>query len=208
MSNRISGGQMIKKITFAVQLLLIIVLIFPVVVFSASDKMQSSQKMHPSSYSIGSSDILEIMTWKEPDFTRQAVLVRSDGKISFPLLGDIQAAGLTPVELSEEIENGLKKYVENPYVTVHVMDPQSKSFYILGEIQSTGQYPLRKNHTVLQAIALAGGFTEWASKKEIILFRYENGKEKIYRINYEKIVEGKDFGQNFKLIPDDTIIVP
>jgi polysaccharide export outer membrane protein len=143
-------------------------------------------------YKIGSGDILSIVTWKEPDFSRQDVLVRTDGKISFPLLGDVQAAGRTPMEIKKEIESGLKAYVENPIVTVTVKSPESQKFYILGEVKKTGEYPLIKGLTVLQAFAIAGGFTDWASKKEIILLRHENGKEKVYNINYKKIVNDKD----------------
>ena len=159
-------------------------------------------------YQIGVGDILEIVTWKEPDFTRQNVLVRSDGKISFPLINDFPAAGLTPMELKFNLEKALKAYVENPVVTVHVTNPLSQKFYVLGEVQRTGEYPLIKHLTVLQAFALAGGFTEWASKKEIILFRHENGKEKVIQINYKDIIKDKDFTQNVKIKADDTIIVP
>ncbi|UCF90813.1 MAG: polysaccharide biosynthesis/export family protein [Desulfobacterales bacterium] len=167
-----------------------------------------SAKASKSAYLIGAGDILEIITWKEPDFTRAEVLVRIDGKISFPLLDDIQAAGLTTLELKRIIEKGLKDYVETPVVTVHVRDPVSQKFYILGEVTRTGEYPLVKNLTVLQAFALAGGFTEWASKKEIILLRNEGGQNRIYRINYKNIVKGDDFDQNLNLRADDTIIVP
>jgi polysaccharide export outer membrane protein len=160
------------------------------------------------SYQIGIGDILEITTWKEEDFTREEVLVRTDGKISFPLLNDFPAAGLSPMELKYNIEKGLKAYVSHPVVTVHVRNPVSQKFYILGEVQRTGEYPLVKHLTVLQAFALAGGFTEWASKKEIILLRHEGGKDTIYRINYKDITKGKDFSQNLKLQADDTIIVP
>jgi polysaccharide export outer membrane protein len=160
------------------------------------------------SYQIGIGDILGITTWKEPDFSRENVLVRTDGKISFPLLNDFPAAGLSPVELKYNIEAGLKSFVSNPVVTVHIVDPVSQKFYILGEVLRTGEYPLVKHLTVLQAFALAGGFTEWASKKEIILLRHEAGKDKIFRINYKDITKGKDFKQNLKLRPDDTIIVP
>jgi polysaccharide export outer membrane protein len=160
------------------------------------------------SYQIGIGDVLEITTWKEPDFTREAVLVRTDGKISFPLLNDFPAAGLSPMELKYNIEKGLKDYVSTPVVTVHVREPVSQKFYVLGEVTKTGEYPLVKHLTVLQAFALAGGFTEWASKKEIILLRHEGGKDKIYRINYKDITKGKDFSQNLKLQADDTIIVP
>ena len=161
-----------------------------------------------SEYQIGIGDILEITTWKEPDFSREFVLVRTDGKISFPLLNDFPAAGLSPMELKYNIEAGLKAYVDHPVVTVHIKDPVSQKFYVLGEVLKTGEYPLVKHLTVLQAFALAGGFTEWASKKEIILLRHEGGKDKIYRINYKDITKGKDFSPNLKLRADDTIIVP
>jgi len=180
----------------------------------AADKKASQSKQIWSArdtrndYIIGAGDILEIVTWKEEDFTREEVLVRLDGKISFPLLNDVQAEGLTTVELKRVIETGLKDYVSNPEVTVHVRSPLSKRFYILGEVENTGEYPLVKHLTVLQAFALAGGFTEWASKKEIILLRNIDGKDKIYRINYKDIAKGKDFSQNIKLKADDTIIVP
>ncbi len=159
-------------------------------------------------YYIGSGDILEISTYQEPAFTREEVMVRQDGKITFPLLSDIQADGLTPVALAKKIETELKKYIENPNVTVYVRDPKSKKFYVLGEVKTTGEYPLTKRLTVLQAFAIAGGFTEWASKKEIILLRHEGGEEKIFRINYKNIVGGKDLSQNLQLKEDDTIIVP
>ena len=167
-----------------------------------------SAKTSAQDYEIGTGDILEITTWKEPDFSREEVLVRLDGKITFPLLNDVQAAGLTTLDLKGVIENGLKDYVANPVVTVNVRQPLSKRFYILGEVLNTGEYPLVKHLTVLQAFAVAGGFTEWASKKEIILLRTEGGKEKIYRINYKDITKGKDLSQNLKLQADDTIIVP
>jgi len=159
-------------------------------------------------YRIGNGDILEIVTWKEPDFSREEILVRLDGKISFPLLNDVQAAGKTTTELKNSIENGLKEYVADPNVTVTVTNAGSQRFYILGEVVNTGEYPLTKNLTVLQAFALAGGFTEWASKKEIILFRQVDGKEQVIRINYKGIVNDKDFSQNVKIAADDTIIVP
>lgn len=167
-----------------------------------------SAKESKNAYQIGSGDILEIITWKEPDFSREEVLVRTDGKISFPLMDDIQAVGLSPLELKRNIEKGLKDYVSSPFVTVHIRDPQSKKFYILGEVVNTGEYPLVKRLTILQAFAIAGGFTEWASKKEIILLRNEDGQEKTYRINYKNIAKGNDIKQNLTLKADDTIIVP
>jgi len=180
-----------------------------IIIFIASDVFAGeASKSGENQYKIGSGDILDITTWKEPDFSREEVLVRIDGKISFPLLDDVQAAGLTTLELKKDIQNKLKGFISNPAVTIIVRSPASKRIYILGEVENTGEYPLVKSLTVLQAFALAGGFTEWASKKEIILFRKENGKDKTIRINYKNILKGKEFKQNVQLQADDTIIVP
>ncbi|MDX2500545.1 MAG: polysaccharide biosynthesis/export family protein, partial [Deltaproteobacteria bacterium] len=159
-------------------------------------------------YIIASGDVLEITTWKEPDLSRDEIIVRTDGKITFPLLNDVQAAGLSALELKKVFENELKDYVDNPVVTVVVRRAESQKFYVLGEVINTGEYPLTKNVTVLQAVAMAGGFTEWASTKNIILMRKEDGKEKNYRINYNDIIKAKDLSQNLELKADDTIIVP
>ena len=150
---------------------------------------------------------MEIVTWKEPDFTKE-VIVRNDGKFSFPLLDDVRAENLTTMQVKQIIEKGLNEYLDSPVVTVILKSPQSQKYYILGEIQKTGEYQIAKRLTVLQAFALAGGFTEWASKKEIILLRVEQGKQRIIRINYKNIIKGKDLDQNVEVKPDDTIIVP
>lgn len=193
-------------------MVIIIMLIIIPVCFGDEKPLDSEKEMAVKTirnpYRIGSGDILEIVTWKEPDFSREEVLVRTDGQITFPLIGDIQAAGKTTLQLAKDIETGLKRFVENPVVTVTLKSPVSHKFYILGEIANTGEYNLVKELTVLQAFALAGGFTEWASKKVIILFRRENGKEKIIKINYKNIVKGKDFSQNVLIKANDTIIVP
>jgi polysaccharide biosynthesis/export protein len=186
--------------------LLMIALVF--FMMPATNAMAGPNTSKAAEYVIGVGDILDIVTWKEPDFSKQEILVRLDGKISFPLLDDVQAAGLSPIRLKKNIEARLKEYVSSPSVTVSVRNAASQRFYILGEVANTGEYPLVKDLTVLQAFALAGGFTEWASKKEIILFRREGGKEKVIRINYKEIVRGKDFSQNVAIQADDTIIVP
>jgi polysaccharide biosynthesis/export protein len=177
---------------------------------SAQDKpVQTwSAKSQASEYRIGAGDVLEISTWKELDLSRKEVLVRVDGRISYPLLGDIPAAGMTPVELTETIQKGLANYITAPVVTVTVINPGSQKVYILGEVARTGEYPLTKNLNVLQAFALAGGFTQWASKDEIILMRKEGVKEKIYKINYKDIVKGRDVENNLTLQANDTIVVP
>lgn len=193
-----------KAITISISLLFIM----SIMAHSTSRCEETSKTTaEPVQYRIGNGDTLEIVTWKEPDFTRE-VLVRNDGKITFPLLNDIKAVGKAPEELKTEIELQLKDFIDSPNVTVFVIQSSSQMFYILGEVARTGEYPLTKNLTVLQAFALAGGFTEWASKKEIILFRKEAGKDKIIRINYKDIVKGKDLEQNVRIKADDTIIVP
>lgn len=158
-------------------------------------------------YKIGAGDVFKIDVWKEPDLSLEASVVRIDGKITFPLLDDIQAAGITTMELKAIIEKRLSDFVEAPQVTVTLINPGSQRYYILGEVNSTGEYPIGKKLTILQAFALAKGFTEWASKKEIILFRRENGQEKIIRVNYKDITKG-DFSNNVFIQADDTIIVP
>ncbi len=206
-------GQTMKKSVLIVQWGIMFFFILSLECFAQDNEKSNSNLAppaagNPSPYIIDSGDELAIMTWKEPDLTQNKVIVRTDGKISFPFLDDIQAAGLTPLQLKQKIEGGLKKYIENPYVTVQVAVPGSKQIYILGEVLRTGEYPLVKNLTVLQAFALAGGFTQWASKREIILLRNEDEKEKIYRVNYKMIIDGKDVSQNLQLRPNDTIIVP
>lgn len=176
---------------------------------------KTAQKKQPffyggdlSKYKIERGDVLEIVTWKEPDFSREEVFVRIDGKITFPLLDDIQAAGKTPMHLKRIIEKGLSAFIESPTVTVSVKNPASQKFYILGEVAKTGEYQLVKELTLLQAVALAGGFTEWASKREIILCRRENGKDKIIKVDYKDIIKGKNFKMNVVIKANDTIIIP
>ena len=158
-------------------------------------------------YKIGVGDVLQVTTWKEEDLTFEKVFVRNDGKITIPLLDDIQAEGRTTMELKKVIETGLAEFVEAPTVTVTLASPGSQKYYILGEVMGVGEYPLIKKLTVVQAFALAKGFTEWASKDEIILFRRENGKEQMIKIDYDDITDG-ELGNDIQLKADDIIIVP
>jgi polysaccharide export outer membrane protein len=186
----------------------ILTAIFIVLVSSPLLVARTWSAKQTADYVIGAGDVLDITTWKELDLTKADVLVRLDGKISFPLLNDVQAAGVTSGDLKKTIEEGLKSYVAHPVVTVAVKSPMSQKFYVLGEVTKTGEYPLFKNMTVLQAFAVAGGFTQWASKDEILLLRREAGKEKIYRVNYKDITKGRDSAQNLLIQADDTIVVP
>nr|WP_320193822.1 polysaccharide biosynthesis/export family protein [uncultured Desulfobacter sp.] len=158
-------------------------------------------------YKIGVGDVLQISTWKEEDLTFDKVFVRNDGKITFPLLDDIQAAGRTTVELKQDIQEKLAEFVEAPTVTVTLANPGSQKYYILGEVQKVGEYHLIKKLTVVQAFALAEGFTEWASKDEIILFRRHQGKELMIKIDYDDITDG-NLKNDIQLKADDIIIVP
>lgn len=201
-----------KNILTSIIITTLITLMLTTPVFSTeADKENPEQSsVTPSDsedYIINPGDVLEIVTWKEPDFTKE-VIVRNDGKFSFPLLDDVRAENLTTMQVKQIIEKGLNEYIDGPVVTVILKSPQSQKYYILGEIQKTGEYQIAKRLTVLQAFALAGGFTEWASKKEIILLRVEQGKQKIIRINYKNIIKGKELDQNVLVKPDDTIIVP
>ena len=175
---------------------------------AAADTKSTTAKPAIASYTIGAGDVLRIVTWKEADFTLDTVLVRTDGKISFPLLNDVQAAGLTPMMLKDVLETGLKNYVAAPVITVTVNNAGSQKFYILGEVTRTGEYPIVKDLSVLQAFALAGGFTEWASKDEILLIRRESGQKKVYKIDYKDMAKGKNLDQDLLIRADDTIIVP
>ncbi len=158
-------------------------------------------------YRIGVGDILRINTWEEPNLSLEAAMVRSDGKITFPLLDDIQAQGSTTMELKAKIEKKLAEYVEAPNVTITLANPVSQRFYILGEVMRTGEYPITKKLTVMQAFALAGGFTEWASKNRILLIRISDGQKTTITIKYKDILKG-DFSKDIALMADDTIIVP
>jgi len=159
-------------------------------------------------YRIGKGDVLRIVVWKEPDLTMESAIVRLDGKITIPLIDDVQAEGLSTIELKKSIEENLSKFVESPLVTVILQEAASQKYYILGEISSVGEYPIFKKMSVMQAFTVAGGFMEWAAKKEIILFRMEDGVEQIRRINYRDIIKGKNFKDNITIRADDIIIVP
>lgn len=158
-------------------------------------------------YVIGPQDVLDISVWKEPELTR-AVPVRPDGKISMPLLNDVQAAGRTPLQLAADITAGLKKFVTDPQVTVIVTTINSQRVFILGEVNHAGAYPLLPNMTVLQALSSAGGFTIYANLKKIYLLRVEDGKQTKHPFNYKDVLAGKAADQNIFVKAGDTIVVP
>jgi polysaccharide export outer membrane protein len=157
-------------------------------------------------YVIGPRDVLNISVWKEPELSR-SVPVRPDGEISLPLLNDVQASGLTPMQLAAEITKRLRKYVSDPQVSVIVEQVNSQVVYVVGEVNHPGSMPMLPNMTVLQVISSAGGFSQWANLKRIYVLRIENGQPKQYPYNYKQALRGIT-GKNISLKPGDTIVVP
>ncbi len=157
-------------------------------------------------YVIGADDVLHISVWKEPDLSEQ-LPVRPDGKISMPLLNDVQAAGLTPLQLKDSITEKLKKYMADPRVTVVVLAMNSRRIFVTGEVVHSGPINLLPHMTVLQALAQAG-FTQFANPKAIYLLRTENGKQEKLPFNYKEVVKGNHPEENILLKPGDTLVVP
>ena len=161
----------------------------------------------PSDYKIGPEDVLRIDVWKEPDISR-TIPVRPDGKISLPLLNDVQATGLTAMELAGSIREGLTKYITSPQVTVTVTQINSRRIYVTGEVTHPGAQSLLPNMTALQALASAGGFTQFARIKSIYVLRVEDGKQVKHPFNYKAVVDGKHPEQDIVLQTGDVIVVP
>jgi len=162
---------------------------------------------HDESYVIGASDVLSVSVWKEPDVSR-VVTVRSDGKISLPLAGELQAAGDTPKRLEQEIAKKLTSYISEPEVTVIVQQSNSHRVNILGMVAKPGSYLLTNSMTVLDAIAVAGGFKDFAKQKDIYVLRTANGSQTRLPFNYKDVIKGKNTSQNVQLQPGDTVVVP
>ncbi len=173
---------------------------------AAADQSGSPASLVPASYVIGPEDTLHVSVWKEPDLT-ETIPVRSDGKISMPLLNDVQAAGLTPSQLADSVTQQLKKYLADPRVTVVVTGMNSQKIYVLGEVTHTGAMPLTPDMTVLQALASAG-FTQFANTKGIYVLRTQSGKQVKLPFNYKQVIKGEAMNQNILLKPGDTIVVP
>lgn len=168
----------------------------------------ASEQPEDPNYLIGANDLLAINVWKEPEVSRE-VPVRSDGKISLPLIGEVQAGGRSPADLKMEIAEKLKNFISQPEVTVIVKEMRSKKFNILGQVVRPGSFLLANSTTVLDALALAGGFRDFAKKKAIYVLRKNaDGTEVRLHFNYKEVVNGKNSEQNVRLLPGDTVIVP
>ena len=190
-------------------LLLINLILYGHLACAASEESAEPSRNPPRSslYLIGPSDVLDIYVWKEPELTRQ-VIVMPDGRITYPLIGQVMAQGRTAAELRDTIAAKLKDYVTAPEVTVIVMQTLSQRIYVIGKVNGPGPYPLAPNMTVLQALSAAGGFAEWADEKNVLIVRREGVKEIQLRFNYKDYISGKNPAQNILLKPNDTIVVP
>ena len=184
------------------------------VVFAQADQetllkkqAQAEVAADSATYIIGAEDVLYIHVWREDALSR-SVPVRVDGNISLPLIHEVKAAGLTPIQLKEEITRKLKEFIETPNVSVAVMEANSFKVFVSGQVRTPGVVRLRSETTLLQLIPMVGGFTDWANQKKILIIRKEDGKEKRITINYKRIVDGKDLNSNIILKSSDTIIVP
>ena len=190
----------------------ILFVLSPVLAFAQGDKDVLSKKQaqaevvaDSNQYIIGPEDMLYIHVWKEEALSR-TVPVRIDGKISLPLVDEIQAAGLTPLQLKEKLVQRFREFVDIPSVSVIVTEANSFKVFVSGFVRAPGVVRLRSETSILQLISMVGGFTEWANQSKVLIIRKENGKEKRYTLNYKKILKGTD--PNFILKSGDTINVP
>lgn len=170
---------------------------------------QSSEAAGPNAeFTVGAGDVLAVNVWKETEISRN-VPVRSDGRISLPLIGEVQAGGRTPRQLEAEIRDRLKDYVSEPEVTVIVQEIHSQKFNVLGMVVRPGSFVLNRPVTVIDAIAMAGGFRDFAKQKDIYVLRHDaKGNPQRLPFNYKDVVKGRNAEQNVELMPNDTIVVP
>ena len=168
---------------------------------------ESSRAITPPGYVIGPEDVLTILFWRDKDMSGD-VVVRPDGKISTPLLNDVQAAGLSPDELRVRINEEASRYIEDPNATVVVKQINSRKVFITGEVEKPGAYVLTGPMTVLQLIANAGGFKEYAKRGDVVIMRTESGRQIQLKFDYRAVVAGRKLQQNVELKPGDTVVVP
>ena len=160
-----------------------------------------------SGFTIGPEDVLGVIVWREADVSAD-VTVRPDGMITLPLIRDVRAAGLTPTELADRLQQALREFLTEPSVTVVVRQMNSRKVFITGEVARPGAYALATSMTVMQLIAVAGGLTEFAESKSISVMRVEGGQTKTFPFDYKNVANGKKPAQNIALKPGDTVVVP
>ncbi len=200
------------KIRNVIPALIFLLMLIPVSVFPQQDKdaastakVQGEVAADSDSYIIGPEDILNIYVWREESLTK-TVPVRMDGKISLPLVDDVQASGLTPLQLKEILVTKLKNFIDNPNVSVTVIEANSFKVYVSGQVRNPGVFKLRSETSFLQLMTMTGGFTDWADQKNILIIRKEKGEDKRITVNYKKIIEGKE--SDIAIKRGDTVIIP
>jgi len=200
------------KIRNVIPALIFLLMLIPVSVFSQQDKdaaptakVQGEVAADSDSYIIGPEDVLNIYVWREESLSK-TIPVRMDGKISLPLVDDVQASGLTPLLLKEFLVTKLKDFIDNPNVSVTVIEANSFKVYVSGQVRNPGVLKLRSETSFLQLMTMTGGFTDWADQKNILIIRKEKGQDVRITANYKKIIEGK--ASDFAIKRGDTVIIP
>lgn len=187
---------------------LLVLLLTATILAETKPTVSGPPGVDPATYVIGPQDVLQVNVWKEPEMSVNSVPVRPDGMISLPLISDVQAAGLTPIQLSTALTEKIKKFVQEPQVTVTVTAINSKRVFILGEVGHAGPMNMLPDMNVLQALASAGGLSQYANGKKIYVLRTESGVQRRIPFNYKEALRGENPKQNIVLLPGDTIVVP
>lgn len=197
----------IKKLKIFTGFITIFLFVFSNTMLAQDSATGSQPKESQEYYKIGVNDVLGIFVKDEAALT-QDMVVMPDGRIIFPMIGEIMAQGHSAIDLKNTISEKLKEFIKNPVVTVMVRQSNSRRIYTIGNVSRPGPYPLEADMTVLQALSVAGGFTEWADRKYVMVVRRANGKETMLRFNYQDFIAGKNLENNMMLAPGDTIVVP
>jgi len=175
---------------------------------SASSRPRVTQQVVSGDYRIGAGDVLQITVWKEPDASVAGAVVRPDGKITLPLLKEVEVAGLTPAKAEQLITQRLSTLIRDPDVTVVISAANSSKAYVVGAVRKEGPVTLNSQMTVLQVLIEAGGLTEFAKKKHIYVLRMDNGAPRRFPFDYDSVIKGRNLGQNIPVVAGDTIVVP
>ena len=202
----IKPGYLDTKI--ALSLLLLACAVSPVLAFQANKDAVPPGPPLPAGYKIGAGDVLQINVWKETEASVQGVVVRPDGKISMPLIKEIEVQGLTPVELEKLLSQRLTQFIHTPDVTVTIREIHGRKAYLIGAVKKEGPVLLLSNMTILQLLAEAGGLTDYAKRKKIYILRKVDGKQQKLMFDYDAVIKGEHMEQNVLVMPEDTLIVP
>ena len=162
----------------------------------------------PADYTLGPDDVLAVLFWRDKDMSVEQVVVRPDGMVTLPLLNDVKASGLTPDQFRDAVAKAASQFVEDPNVTIVVKQINSRKVFVTGQVAKAGAFPLTAPTTVMQALAMAGGLSEYANGSDIVVMRTVNAKTQTFKFNYKDVIKGKKLEQNIMLKPGDTVVVP